>query len=398
MSELPLKGVRVLDVSAVLAAPVTSTFLGDFGAEVVKIEEPGVGDFTRGRATTPGGRSPQWLQEARNKKSVTLNLRSREGQDLLKQMIPHFDVMVTNYRPPTLERWGMGPEALEALNPQGIFVFITGYGLTGPYAGRGSFDRIASSFSGLTYTSGEADGDPIRCGYAVVDFMSAYLAAFSVVTALYHRDMRGGSGQVIDLALYEGGLRATEESVIDYSLTGAIRGRTGNSSPFMVPASDFTTADNRRISLHAATDTLFRKLAGLMQCKEFLEDDRYATRSSRMEHPNEIYGKIADWIARYDADDVVTMLNDAGVPASPVMNMADLFRDPHIAARGNLLAVEDEEFGPVQMVAPIPKLSKTPGRVRSLGPKLGAHNEEILSGLLGLEADEIAALAAKGVV
>ena len=398
MSGLALEGIRVLDVSAVLAAPVTSTFLGDFGAEVVKVEEPGVGDFTRGRAKTAGGRSPQWLQAARNKKSITLNLRTAEGQALLKELIPHFDVMVTNYRPPTLERWGMSPDELQKLNPDGIFVFITGYGMTGPYSSRGSFDRIASSFAGLTYTSGEAGSDPVRCGYAVVDYMSAYLAAFSVVTALYHRDQKGGPGQVIDLALYEAGLRATEDSVVDYSITNAVRERTGNVNPFMVPASDFTSADGRRVSLHAATDALFRKLAGLMQCREFLEDPRFSTRAGRVKAAEEIYEKIAAWVSRYTADDVVEMLSAAGVPAAPVMNVADLFGDPHIAERENLLSMDDEEFGAVKIVAPMPRMSATPGTVRSLGPRLGQHNEEIFGSLLGLEAEAIESLAAKGVV
>lgn len=215
-----LGGIRVLDMSSIIAAPVTATMLGDFGAEVVKVEDPKTGDFMRRSAATPGGRSLHWLQDARNKESVTLNLSKPEARDVVHRLLPHFDVVVTNFRPPTLRRWGFDPDTIRARYPRLIALYVTGYGLTGPYRDRGAFDRIASAFAGLTYVTGDPDRPPVRSGYATIDYMGAYAGAFAVVTALYHRDQRGGQGQVIDLALYEPGFRASEDALLAYSAQG----------------------------------------------------------------------------------------------------------------------------------------------------------------------------------
>lgn len=389
---MPLSGVRVLDVSTVLAAPVTATFLGDFGAEVVKIEDPGRGDFTRGAGA---GRSPAWLQEGRNKRSVTLDLRTSAGRDLLRRMVPHFDVVVVNYRPPTQEKWGITPEELRALNPRAVIASITGYGLTGPYRDRGAFDRTASAFSGLTYVSGEPDRPPVRSGYSVIDYMSAYLAAFGVVTALYHRDVRGGEGQVIDLALYEAGFRAAEDSLTSYALTGRVRERLGNRNPAIVPATDFDTADGRRITLHAGTQPIFLRLAALMGLEV---SERFATWEARVAHQDELYALIAEWVAGLGADEVCAVLNAAGIPSAPIMNVADVMRDPHYQARQSFVSVQDEEFGQVPMAAPLPRMSLTPGSIRSTGPALGAHTDEVLGELLGLTKAELDALRDEGAI
>ncbi|MFC9752234.1 CaiB/BaiF CoA transferase family protein [Streptomyces sp. NPDC056921] len=396
MTTLPLAGIRVLDLSTVLAAPVTATFLGDFGAEVVKVEEPGRGDFTRG--TADGGRSPYWAQEARNKKSVTLDLRTSRGQRMVRDLVPHFDVVITNYRPPTLRAWGLDPDSLRSLAPDAVLVYVTGYGLTGPYRDRGSFDRIASAFAGLTYVTGDPDRPPVRSGYSTIDYMAAYLGAFSVVTALYHRDTAGGGGQVIDLALYEAGFRASEDALTQYATTGRVRERMGNRNPQIVPASDFTTADGRRVSIHAGTDPLFGRLAALMRTPELADSAEYATRAARAEHADALYAVIADWAATYTADDLTELLSDAGIPAAPLMSVADIAVDPHYRERGTLVTVEDPEFGELPMVAPLPRLSETPGSIRSTGPALGAHNAEIYQDLLGLSAGELASLGADGVI
>ncbi|MFD4022318.1 CaiB/BaiF CoA transferase family protein [Streptomyces sp. NPDC058576] len=396
MSTLPLAGIRVLDLSTVLAAPVTATFLGDFGAEVIKVEEPGRGDFTRGTAS--GARSPYWAQEARNKKSVTLDLRTEAGQRIVRELVPHFDVVITNYRPPTLKAWGLDPDTLHELAPGTVLVYVTGYGLTGPYSDRGSFDRIASAFAGLTYVTGDDDRPPVRSGYSTIDYMAAYLGAFSVVTALYHRDMAGGGGQVIDLALYEAGFRASEDALATYATTGRVRERLGNRNPQIVPASDFTTRDGRRVSIHAGTDALFHKLAAVMGRPELAESPRYATRAARAQHADDLYAAIADWTSCYAANDVTKLLSNAGIPASPVMSIADIAEDPHYRERGTLVTVEDPEFGELPMVAPLPRMSKTPGRIRTTGPALGAHNAEVYQGVLGLGPDELAAVAADGVI
>lgn len=396
MSTPPLAGIRVLDLSTVLAAPVTATFLGDFGAEVVKVEDPGRGDFTRG--TTPGARSPYWAQEARNKKSVTLDLRTEAGQRIVRRLVPHFDVVITNYRPPTLKSWGLDPDTLRELAPDTVLVYVTGYGLTGPYSDRGSFDRIASAFAGLTHVTGDADRPPVRSGYSTIDYMAAYLGAFSVVTALYHRDTVGGGGQVIDLALYEAGFRASEDALAAYATTGRIRERTGNRNPQIVPASDFTTSDGRRVSIHAGTDALFGRLAAVMERPELAADPAYATRAARAEHADALYAVITDWAAGHTADEVTKLLSDADVPAAPLMSIADIAADPHYRERGTLVTVDDPEFGPLPMVAPLPRMSRTPGTIRSTGPALGEHNTEVYTGVLGLTPDELTALRADGVI
>ncbi|MFE7395115.1 CaiB/BaiF CoA transferase family protein [Streptomyces sp. NPDC057557] len=396
MATLPLAGIRVLDLSTVLAAPVTATFLGDFGAEVVKVEEPGRGDFTRG--TAAGARSPYWAQEARNKKSVTLDLRTEQGQHLVRELVPRFDVVITNYRPPTLKKWGLDPESLRVLAPDAVLVYVTGYGLTGPYRDRGSFDRIASAFAGLTYVTGDPDRPPVRSGYSTIDYMAAYLGAFSVVTALYHRDTAGGGGQVIDLALYEAGFRASEDALTSYATAGKVRERLGNRNPQIVPASDFTTSDGRRVSIHAGADALFRRLGTLMGTPELADAPEYGTRAARAEHADALYATIADWAAAYTADDLTKLLSDADIPASPLMSIADIAADPHYRERGTLVTVADPDFGELPMVAPLPRMSETPGSIRSTGPALGAHNAEIYQEMLGLSAEAVAALGADGVI
>lgn len=388
-----LSGIRVLDAATVLAGPVTATILGDFGAEVVKIEDPHVGDFTRVH-----GRSPAWLQEGRNKKSVALDLRTAAGQDVFHRLVPHFDVVITNFRPPTLERYRMMPEHLEPLNPRAVLLYLTGFGLTGPYRDRGAFDRIASAYSGLTYVTGEPDRSPVRSGYSVIDYMSAYMAAFSVVAALRHRDLVSGTGQVIDLALYEAALRASEDSVTVFGLERKVRERLGNKNPTIVPASDFDTADGRRVSIHAGTDPLFARLASVMGMADLATDPRFRDRRSRVEHQDDLYPIIEKWAAGLDADEVVKMLSDADVPASPIMSVADIVNDAHTTARGSIVAVPDQEFGDVPMVAPLPRMSGTPGRVRWAGPALGEHTEEVLRDILGLGTDDVEALRRDGVL
>ncbi|KJF22674.1 MULTISPECIES: CaiB/BaiF CoA-transferase family protein [unclassified Rhodococcus (in: high G+C Gram-positive bacteria)] len=398
MAELPLEGIRVLDISSVIAAPVATTFLADFGAEVVKVEEPTAGDFLRGNSGTPGNRSLQWAQEGRNKKSVTLDLRQARGQQILRELIPQFDVVVSNHRLPTLEKWGLSPESMQALNPHGVFVFVTGYGLTGPYRDRGAFDRIASAFSGLTYVSGEPDRPPVRTGFAMIDYMAAYLTAFATVTALYHRDANGGRGQIIDSSLYEAGFRASEDALLSYSSNGMIRERSGNRNPALVPASDFDTADGRRIAVHAGTDPLFRRLAQVLGRPDLADDPRFATRAARAENPEYLYKIIGEWAAEKNADEATEILSAVGIPASLLMNVADIASNPHYRERGTIVDVEDPDFGEISMVAPLPHFSETPGRIETLGCALGAHTDEIYRTLLGFDDEDLAELRSAKVI
>ena len=395
---LPLAGIRVLDLSSIIAAPVAATMLGDFGAEVVKVEEPGQGDFMRRGARDPGGRSLQWVQDARNKTSITLNLRKPEAREIVHRLLPHFDVLVTNFRPPTLRAWSFDPDTIRARHPRLVALYVTGYGLTGPYSDRGAFDRVASAFAGLTYVTGEPERPPVRSGYATIDYMGAYAGAFGVMTALYNRDLRGGTGQVIDLALYEPGFRASEDAMLAYSATGRVRERTGNINPKVVPAADFETSDGRRVTIHAGTQPLLRRLARVMQRDELCDDPRFATHAARIEHQAELYAIIAAWAAGQTREAVMQQLVEADIPASPVMSVADIAADPHFRDRGTIVPVQDQDYGEMLMAAPIPRLSETPGSIRSLGPVLGSGNDAIYRGMLGMSAEEIERLRKAGII
>jgi crotonobetainyl-CoA:carnitine CoA-transferase CaiB-like acyl-CoA transferase len=270
--------------------------------------------------------------------------------------------------------------------------------LSGPYSDRGAFDRVASAFSGLTYVTGDPDRPPVRSGYATIDYMGAYAGAFGVITALYNRDHRGGGGQVIDLALYEPGFRASEDAMLAFSATGHVRERTGNINSKVVPAADFETGDGKRITIHAGTEPLLRRLSGVMGCADLCGDPRFATHAARVEHQDALYTMIADWAAAQTLEAAMAQLVAADVPASPVMSIADIAADPHFRGRGTIISAQDDDYGEVMMAAPIPRLSETPGSVRSLGPVLGAANETIYGGLLGMSHEEIEQLRASGVI
>ena len=265
-------------------------------------------------------------------------------------------------------------------------------------AHRASFDRIASAFAGLTHVSGEANRPSVRSGYATIDYMTAYMGAFSVVTALYERDCRGGGGQAIDLGLYEAGFRASEDALMRYSATGAVRGRTGNINRQVVPASNFATKDGREIALHAGTDALFRRLARAMDCPDLPDEPRFANHAARVQNQDALYATIAAWTARHDLDELMRILVGSEIPASAVMTIADIAADPHYRARGTVTPVTDEEHGELLITGPMPTLSETPGTIRSLGPALGAHNDTIYRGLLGLSDEELDRLRSAGVI
>lgn len=394
----PLNGIKVLDAAAVLAGPVTATILGDFGADVVKLEQPITGDFTRRRASERGGRSLQWVQEGRNKKSITLNLRLREGQELFRKMLAPFDVLIINYRPPTLKSWGLDLFELHRRYPKLIILSLTGYGMNGPLSGRGAFDRIASAYSGLTYTSGESDGPPVRSGYALIDYMGAYLGSFGVLLALYERDRNGGDGQIIDLALYEAGFRASEDALIDYSRNGVVRERHGNRNRNVVPAEDVVCEDGVRVAFHAGTDSLFARLTEVMGRKELADDPRFKGYHDRVRNQLVLYRIIEEWAATKNAETIEKELAEKGVPVSRLMTIEDIAKSEQYRSRESIVEVDDPEFGQVMMPGVFPKLLNTPGSIRSLGPELGSSNKQIYTEMFGLGEDEIAGLQERGVI
>ena len=398
MARTPFEGIRVLDLATVMAGPVAATLLADFGAEVIKVEEPTRGDTIRGLGGGAGA-DLFWLQEGRNKRCITLDLRQPEGQDLLARLAAQCDVLIESFRPGTMEAWNLAPERLCEENPRLVYLRMSGYGQTGPYRERGAFDRVAAAFSGVTYATGDPDRPPIRSGYALADYMSAAYNAFAVAMVLYHRDAQGdGRGQVIDLALYEPLLRASEASAVVFDRFGVVRERTGNRHAAAIPSGLYEASDGAWVTLFAAPDHLFERLARAIGRPDLARDPRYANAGARRKHADELESEIGDWMAEHATSEILERLLAAQVPVSRVNSIADVFADPHVAARENLVSVPDGEGGQVRMVGVLPKLSRTPGRIRHAGPPLGADNREVYRELLGLGPAELGALRERGII
>jgi len=402
MADLPLAGLRIIDIGTRIGAPFAATLLADFGAEVIKVEQPGKGDFMRTIGPFEDGYSLWWAVEGRNKKSVTCDLRKPAGRDLLKKLVVHADAMVENFKPGTLERWGLGPEVLEELNPRLVLSRVSVYGQTGPYAGRPGLDRNGIAMGGLLHITGYADRPPVRPGIIISDYLTGLFNAFSLLIALYHRDAGAGRpagrGQVIDLALYGSVLRILEHTIAAYDRLGIVRGRQGNRLANSAPLDNWETRDGQYVSRIAAGDGLFPRLAAMIGRSDLLEDERFSTLPARVRNADEINGIVAQWCRSKTADEIEALALAGDVPFARTMTVADISADPHVAARGDLATVEDPVLGAVRMQGVYPRLSRTPGSIRGGAPRLGAHNEEVFCGLLGLSAAELARLAREGVV
>jgi crotonobetainyl-CoA:carnitine CoA-transferase CaiB-like acyl-CoA transferase len=395
--QLPLEGVRVLDLGTRIAAPFAATLLAEFGAEVYKVELPGSGDFLREIGPFVGDYSLWWAVDNRAKKSITLDLRHPEGRELFLRLVPHVDVIVENFRPGTLEEWGLDYPRLRSLNPQLILARVSVYGQTGPYRNRPGLDRIGIAFGGLLYLTGYPDRPPVRPGILVADYLTAVFNAFGIVLALLHR-ARGGSGQWIDLALYESVFRVLEYTAAAYDRLGLVRERQGNRLPNSAPLDNWETKDGQFVCIVAAGDVLFRRLAKAMGRPDLPEDPRFATLQARVAHAEEIHAIVGEWVSRHTAEEVERILVEAEVPVSRVYSIADIFADVHYRERESLITVDDPVIGPVRMQAVYPRLSETPGRVSRGAPKLGEHNDEVYGGLLQLSAAERERLRALGVI
>lgn len=394
-----LAGLRVLDIGNFIAAPFAATLMAEHGAEVFKIELPNVGDHARRLGTqSEAGDTYVWLSEARNKKSICLDLRTAEGAELFKSLVKISDVVCENFQAGTLEKWGLGWDVLSAVNPKLILLRISGYGQTGPYANRPCFGRIANAFGGISFLSGEPDRPPAQPGSATLsDYMAGLFGAFAIQMALRARD-RNGTGQVIDVALYDGIFRILDEVAPAYQKGGYVRRRDGAETPIVVPHSHYPTADDRWIAVACTNDRIFGRLAVAMGRPEIIEDPRYATNAARIAHRGEVNGMVADWTSTMTRNEALERCSKAEVPCGPVYAIDEIFSDPHYAARGNILYMPDERIGELAIPNVVPRLLRTPGRVTSLGPPLGSHTDEILHDLLGLESEKIAALRTRGIV
>ena len=395
---LPLDDVRVVELGQLLAGPFCGQLLGDFGAEVIKVEDPGAGDPMRqwGREK-PYGKSLWWPVVARNKKSVTADLRTSEGQDLVRRLVAEADVLLENFRPGTLERWGMSPEALWEINPKLVVTRVTGFGQSGPYAARAGYGSIGEAMGGIRYVTGDPDRPPARAGISLGDSLAATFACLGTLVALHQRD-RTGRGQVVDSAIYEAVLAMMESLVPEYQVAGYERERTGTTLPNVAPSNVYPTADGEMVLVAANQDTVFRRLAQAMEQPELAADERYATHSARGQSMQELDELIARWTATLDAEALLERLHDNGVPAGRIYKAKDMLTDPHFAAREAIVRLTHPDLGELAMHNVVPKLSETPGRVRHVGPELGEHNDEVYRDLLGLDDEGLASLRSAGVI
>lgn len=395
----PLAGIRVIETGVLLAGPFCARLLADFGAEVIKIEPPNEGDpmRTTGQALFDG-KSLWWPSISRNKKCVTLNLRVPEGQAILRQLMAEADVLIENFRPGTFEGWGLGYETLRQINPSLVFVRVSGYGQTGPNRGKPGFAAVAEAFGGLRNLVGFPDRPPCRVGISLGDSLSGMFAALGVMMALYHRDVNGGQGQVVDMALYEAVFALLEGSLTEYDKLGYQRSRTGTLLPGFAPSNLYPCRGGQWIVIAANTDGLFRRLCKLMNREELLDDPRFAHQVERGQNREAIDEIVAAWTAEQELPTLLAQLEAATIPVGPVYSIEDIVNDPHYQARDMLLTLHDRVLGEIRMPGVVPKLSDTPGSVRSTGPELGEHNTEVYGNLLGLSAEDIAGLTARGII
>ncbi|MFY8142026.1 MAG: CaiB/BaiF CoA transferase family protein [Caulobacter sp.] len=394
----PLDGLTVIEMGTLIAGPFCGQILGDFGATVIKIEDPKAGDPMRqwGRSL-PKGHSPWWPVIGRNKRSVTLDLRTAEGQDIARRLIGGADVLVENFRPGALEKWGLGYERLSADNPGLVMARVSGFGQTGPYSSRAGYALIGEAMGGLRYITGEPDRAPARAGISVGDSLAGLHAALGTMMALHARH-RSGKGQIVDAAIYESVLSVMENLITEYGLTGYVRERSGSVLPGIAPSNAYPTADGALVVIGANQDTLFGRLCDAMGRPELSHDPRYAGHAARGENQAELDALIGAWTATLDAEALLALMETSGVAAGRVYRAPDMLDDPQFAAREAIVEVPHPVFGAVRMQNAFPKLTGTPGSVRWPGPALGEHTDAVLTERLGMSVDEIEDLRRRAVI
>ena len=394
----PLKGVRVIDAGNMVAAPFATVLLADFGADVIKIEHPKHGDGQRQLEPIMNGIPLWWKSVARNKRCITLDLSKPEGGEIFKQIVKGQDVVVENYRPGTFEKWGIGPDVLRAIDPRIILLRISGFGQTGPYKNRAGFGRVAEAMSGLTNLIGEPDGPPMSPGYPLGDLIAGIFGSLSIMMALYHRDLGGGEGQVIDLGLFEAVFRFLDFDPIQYDQMKTVHHRTGNRVAYVAPSSMFKTKDGKYLTLAASTQSVWLRLAEAIGRKDMTSDPKFIDNSARVENSVECNGVVGAWIEQHTRDEVIEHFDKHGVAYSAVFDMEDAFRDIQYRAREAMVRVPDPDLGEAIVQNVVPKFSATPGSVDFLGRKLGEDNETIYCGELGFSKEKLQELKAAGIV
>ena len=393
---LPLSGLRVIELGQLIAGPFASKILAEFGADVIKVEPPETGDPLRTWRMLHDGTSVWWAAHARNKRSITLNLREPEGQEIIRQLAKDADIVIENFRPGALEKWGIGFKDLHAINPKLIMLRVSGYGQTGPYKDRPGFVVIGEAMGGLRYLTGEPGRPPVRTGVSIGDTLSGLHGVIGVLMALRHREQQGGVGQEVDVALYESVFNMLESVLPEYSKFGAIRQPSGASMPGIAPTNAYLCRDGKYALIAGNGDSIYKRLMQMIGRADLAEDPRLARNAGRAEHAELIDAAISAYTALHPLDEVLTAMNAAGVPAGKSYDASDIANDPHYQARDMILQTTLADGSVIQVPGIVPKLSKTPGQITRAAPSLGQHTTEILDSL-GLSSTQQADFKARGV-
>jgi len=393
-----LDGVRVLDLATLAAAPLVATYLGEFGADVIKVEEPKHGDPIRAWGNQRDGVGLMWKSISRNKRSITLDLRCAEGQQLVRRLVEHADVAIFNTRPQTLRKWGLDYESLRAVNDRIVMLHITGYGLTGPKSERPGFGTLGEAMSGFAHITGQAGGPPTLPPFMLADGVTSLNAAYAVMMALYHRDVHGAPGQLIDVNLIDPLARLLEQTLLGYDQLGLVQERSGNRWDISAPRNTYRTADGRWLAMSGSSPALALRVFRAIGRGDLLEDADFLDPQRRLARAREVDMVVADWVATKTLSEAMAVFETHEVAAAPVYDVADLVADEQLAHRDVFISVEDQQLGAMTVQAPVPRFSSAPGTVDHLGPRLGEHNAEVYGELLGLTPDDIDDLRARGVL
>ena len=395
--EMPLEGVKVLELGSLIAGPFAGRLFGEFGAEVIKVEPPKIGDPLRKWRMMKDDTSLWWYVQSRNKKCITLNLREEEGQNIIKQLAREVDIVIENFKPGTLEKWGIGYEDLKQINPGIIMIRISGYGQDGPYSQKPGFGSIGEAIGGIRYLTGYPDLPPVRTGISIGDSIAAVYAVMSGMMALYHRDTKGGEGQYIDVALYEAIFSLMESMVPEYDQFRYIRERSGNTLPGIAPSNIYLCQDGKYIAIGANGDSIFKRLTQAMNRPD-LDSEEFAHNDGRAQKMEYLDRQIEVWTQTLPMKEVLAILDAYQIPAGPIYNIEDIMSDIHYKARNMIEEVDVENIGNLKMPGIMPKFSRTPGRIKWAGAQLGAHNEEIYKNRLNISDEELKRLEEKGII
>jgi crotonobetainyl-CoA:carnitine CoA-transferase CaiB-like acyl-CoA transferase len=395
---LPLHGIRVIDAATLAAGPMVATMLGEFGADVVKVEQPGVGDPLRTWGDQKDGVGLFWKSMSRNKRCVTLDLRVVDGQELFHRLLDVSDVVVVNNRPSALAKWGLDYESVHAAHPDVVMLHVSGYGMGGPKSDLPGFGTLAEAMSGFAHVTGQPDGPPTLPPFFLADGVAAQSATAAVVMALYHRDVHGGGGQLIDVNLIEPLARLIETSTLAYSHLGKIPGRVGNMLPASAPRNAFRTADDHWVAISSASPNIALRVFRAIDRPELVDDPAYADPQQRQARAAEVDALVAGWVRARTQSEVMAVFERAEVAAAPVYDAQQLLADEHLRARGSFVAVDDPDLGTMTVQAPVVKMSESPGVIEHLGRDLGADNDAVYGGLLGLSVERLDALRAAGTI